>query len=52
LGIADEHWLDSVAQFGRWFHPAAGRAEHLLSQAARHGRRWLQGIAPARLAFP
>jgi hypothetical protein len=51
LGIADEHWLDSVAQFGRWFHRAAGRAEHLLSQAARCGRRWFQGIAPARLAF-
>lgn len=51
LGIASENWLECVSSFGRWFHRAAGRADRILSQAARAGRRWLQGIAPAREAF-
>jgi len=51
LGIVADHWLESVTNFGRFFHRAAGRADRLMARAARCGRRWLQGVAPARLAF-
>ena len=51
LGIASEQWVESVTHFGRLFHRAAGRAEHLLERASAAGRRWFQGLAPARLAF-
>ncbi len=44
-------WLDSVTNFGRWFHRAAGRADSLLEEAARSGRRWFQGLARCREAF-
>jgi hypothetical protein len=51
LGIASEQWVESVTHFGRLFHRAAGRAEHLLERASAAGRRWFQGLTPARLAF-
>ncbi len=51
LDIEAENWIESVKNFGRWFHRAAGRADHLLEEAARAGRRWLHGLARCREAF-
>jgi len=33
LAIDDRMWVASVRNFGRWFHRAAGRAEHLMEAA-------------------
>ncbi len=51
LQVDADCWLDSVTNFGRWFHRAVGRADRLLEEAARAGRRWLQGLARCREAF-
>ncbi len=51
LQVDADCWLDSVTNFGRWFHRAAGRADRLLEEAARAGRRWLHGLARCREAF-
>jgi len=40
-----------VLNFGRWFRLAAGRADSLAAEAARRGRRWLQGVSHSRAAF-
>jgi len=51
LRVAGESWVDSVQNFGRWFHRAVGRAEHLTEEAARRGKRWFQGLGHSRTAF-
>ena len=51
LQIDVEHWVETVTGFGRWFRRAAGTARRLCEEAARAGRRWLQGIGYARQAF-
>ena len=51
LSVNATHWSDTVAQFGRWFHRAAGSAASLRRFAQRHGRRWLHGMSRSRLAF-
>jgi hypothetical protein len=40
-----------VANFGRWFGNAAGRVESMTAEAARRGRRWVQGIGASRTVF-
>jgi len=51
LNIQTEAWLDTVGNFGRWFHRAAGRADRMLARAQRAGCRWFHGITRSRLAF-
>jgi REP element-mobilizing transposase RayT len=51
LHVSAEHWSDTVAQFGRWFHRAVGSAASLRRFAERRGRRWLHGLSRSRLAF-
>ncbi len=51
LQLSAETWVETVLNFGRWFKRAAGRAEHLTAEAARRGRRWLQGMSHSRAAF-
>ena len=51
VAVDAECWLDGVRNFGRWFHRAVGRADHLKEEAARSGKHWLQGLGRCRLAF-
>ena len=49
--MSSETWVEAVLNFGRWFRLAAGRADSLAAEAARRGRRWLQGVSHSRAAF-
>ncbi|MBI3465180.1 MAG: transposase, partial [Planctomycetes bacterium] len=51
LNIQTEAWLDTVCNFGRWFHRAAGGVDRLLARAHRAGCRWFHGVTRSRLAF-
>ena len=51
LSVDADMWISSVKHFGRWFHRAAGRVEHLMQAAAAAGKRWFQGLAHSRAAF-
>jgi hypothetical protein len=51
LGVSADFWLDTVTNFGRWFHRAAGSASLLGSEAARAGKHWFQGVGRCRQAF-
>jgi len=45
LRLSNETWVETVLNFGRWFRLAAGRVDSLAAEAARRGRRWLQGVS-------
>lgn len=49
--LSSETWVETVLNFGPWFRLAAGRADSLAAEAARRGRRWLQGVSRSRAAF-
>lgn len=51
LRVSTAEWPQTLAQFGRWFHRAVGRAASLEQFAAARGRSWLQGVRRNRLAF-
>jgi len=51
LGMSAEFWLDTVTNFGRWFHRAAGRESLLADEAARADKRWLQGVSHCQRVF-
>jgi len=51
LRLSSETWVETVLNFGRWFRLAAGRVDSLAAEAARRGRRWLQGVRHSRAAF-
>ena len=51
MRFSSETGVDTVLNFGRWFRLAAGRVESLTAEAARRGRRWLQGVGRSRDAF-
>jgi hypothetical protein len=51
LQLNEQTWLDSVLNFGRWFHRAVGRSASMASRAGRAGKRWFQGLGHCRLAF-
>ena len=51
LRLSTETWVETVLNSGRWFHLAAGRVDSLAAEAARRGRRWLQGVSRSRAAF-
>jgi len=51
LRLSSETWVETVLNFGRWFRLAAGSVGSLAAEAARRGRRWLQGVSHRRAAF-
>jgi hypothetical protein len=51
LGMASDHWLKSVEQFGSRFGKVVGSGDRVESHARRFGRRWNRGIAACRDAF-
>ncbi|MEX2560761.1 MAG: hypothetical protein WD403_12645 [Pirellulales bacterium] len=51
LQVAAASWVESVAQFGRWFHRAVGQAGRMTEAASRAGKHWFQGVEYARQAF-
>jgi hypothetical protein len=51
IGANPDAWLDTVSRFGTRFHLAAGLLSHLRLFADQLGRRWLKGVASARVAF-
>jgi REP element-mobilizing transposase RayT len=51
LQLSTETWVETVRNFGRWFHRAVGRVDSLAAEAARRGRQWLQGVSHSRAAF-
>ena len=51
LRLSTETWVETVLNFGRWFHLAAGRVDSLAAGAVRRGRRWLQGVSRSWAAF-
>jgi hypothetical protein len=51
LGLSDEFWLETVKNFGRWFHRAAGHAGLLADEASRAGKHWFQGVSHCATAF-
>ena len=51
LHAGGEAWVESVVNFGRWFHRAVGRTERLAEEATRRGKRWFQGLRHSRAAF-
>lgn len=51
LKLDAARWPKVVAEFPRLFRSAAGRAEQLMREARRRGRRWLQGVRCAAMAF-
>ena len=51
IGVSSDAWVETVLNFGRWFHRAAGRVQSLADEAARRGQQWLQGVNHSRKAF-
>lgn len=51
LRLSSKTWVEKVLNFGRWFRLAARRVDSLVAEAARRGRRWLQGMSHSRAAF-
>jgi hypothetical protein len=51
LQISGASWVGLVKNFGRMFRRAAGTPQSLAQEAARHGRRWLQGVTASREVF-
>jgi putative transposase len=51
IGANPDAWLETVSGFGVKFHLAAGLLSNLRSFAAQLGKRWLKGVATARVAF-
>ena len=51
IGASPDAWIDTVSRFGCRFHLAAGLLCSLRNFADQLGRRWLKGVASARMAF-
>jgi hypothetical protein len=51
IGANPGAWIDTVSKFGSKFRLAAGLLSNLRSFADQLGRRWLTGVAAARVAF-
>ena len=49
--LCGEDAVSGKKNFGRWFHRAAGRVEHLMQAGRAAGRRWFQGLAHSRATF-
>jgi hypothetical protein len=46
-----DEWAETVSHFGSKFRLAAGLVSSLRHFADQVGRRWLQGVQAARIAF-
>ncbi len=51
IGASPQEWTDTVSRFGSKFQIAAGLLDNLRRFADLIGRRWVKGIATARVAF-
>jgi len=51
IGMSRENWLETVSNFGRLFHRAAGHVSLLVEEAVRAGKRWFQGHGHCQQAF-
>lgn len=51
LQIATDRWVDTVLNFGRWFHRAVGRSGSLARESSRRKRQWLHGVSYSRTSF-
>ena len=51
VGVNGEVWVESVAQFGRWFRRAVGSADRVSEAATTAGRHWFHGLTHSRTAF-
>ena len=51
IGANPDAWIDTVSRFGCRFRLAAGLLSSLRNFADQLGRRWLKGVASARMAF-
>ena len=51
IGANPDAWLETVSRFGSKFRLAAGLLANLRKFADQLGRRWLKGVASARVAF-
>ncbi len=51
IGANPDAWLDTITQFESRFRLAAGLTSSLRGFADKLGRRWLAGVAAARIAF-
>jgi REP element-mobilizing transposase RayT len=51
IGANPDVWLETVSRFGSKFRLAAGLLANLRRFADQLGRRWLTGVAAARIAF-
>ncbi len=51
LKIRDDHWLDLITNFDRWFSHFVGHIDRLRQAASRSGRLWVRGMRQAGVAF-
>jgi len=51
IGANPQAWLDTISRFGSRFRLAAGLLSSMRHFAHQLGRRWLTGVAAARIAF-
>ncbi len=51
IGMSRQNWLETVSNFGRLFHRAAGHVSLLVEEAVRAGKRWFQGHGHCQQAF-
>ena len=51
IGVSTDTWVETVLNFGRWFHRAAGSVQSLTSEATRRGQQWIQSVSHSRQAF-
>jgi len=47
LSVDADMWVSSVKHFGRWFHRAASRVEHLMQAATAAAKRWFTAAPPS-----
>ena len=50
LGLRPSLWLETIEQFGIWFHGAVGHVEAMVHRR-RTERHWIQGVRFCRDAF-
>jgi hypothetical protein len=51
IGVNPEEWIDTISRFESRFCLAAGLLSNLRNFADQIGRKWLKGVAIARIAF-
>ncbi len=51
LQVAEDMWVETVVNFGRWFRSAVGRAKNIQGEVERRGRNRLHGSTACGRAF-